>query len=353
MKPLKILVDITHPGHVHFFRPAMKIWQGKGYKLLVVARDKDVTLQLLDAYGYDYLCLSKARKGLVGLGRELLEHEGKLFRLIQRERPDILLEIAGTFIVHAGFLTRTPSLVFYDTEHARLSNSITYPFATKVITPDCYTKDEGKKHIRYAGYHELAYLHPKYFTPDPAILTVAGFTPNDRLFLLRFVSWHASHDIGHKGFSITGKRELVNRLNDLGRVIITSEAPLPPEFEPYRMQVSPSRIHDLLYYCALYIGEGGTMASMASEAAVLGVPSIFVSSLSAGSFEELKGRYGLLHPIDDEQEALDFAVKLATEEDVRTEYRQRRQRLLEDKIDVTAWLVDFVEQELKARPIHG
>ena len=134
----------------------MGIWQDKGYDLIVVARDKDVTLQLLDHYGFAYTVLSKARRGLAGLALELLEHEGRLLKLIRKERPDVLLEVAGTFIVHAAALTRTPALVFYDTEHARLSNAITYPFATRIITPDSYKDDLGRKHVRYNGYQELA-----------------------------------------------------------------------------------------------------------------------------------------------------------------------------------------------------
>ena len=93
----------------------MRIWRERGYEVTVAARDKDVTLPLLDRYGLDYIVLSKARTGLVGLALELLEHEGRLLKLILRVRPDVVLEIAGTFIVHAAALTRTPALVFSDT----------------------------------------------------------------------------------------------------------------------------------------------------------------------------------------------------------------------------------------------
>ena len=89
--------------------------------------------------------------------------------------------------------------MFYDTEHAHLSNAITFPFATRVITPECYRTDIGEKQIRYAGYQELAYLHPDRFQPDPGVLDELGFTSNEPYFVVRLVSWKASHDIGQRG----------------------------------------------------------------------------------------------------------------------------------------------------------
>ncbi|MFW9998329.1 MAG: hypothetical protein ACFFD4_40195, partial [Candidatus Odinarchaeota archaeon] len=60
-----------------------------------------------------------------------------------------------------------PVYVFYDTEHATISNLLAYPFATCIYVPRCYRKQIRWRHVRYSGYHELAYLHPKYFKPDP------------------------------------------------------------------------------------------------------------------------------------------------------------------------------------------
>ena len=51
----------------------------------------------------------------------------------------------------------------------------------------------------------------------------------------------------------------------------------------------------------LYIGEGGTMAS---EAAVLGIPSIFVNSLELGYLNELEKKYGLVFNFSDSKKAI-------------------------------------------------
>jgi predicted glycosyltransferase len=336
-----ILVDISHPAHVHFFRHAIDEWRERGHEVTIVSRDKDITLELLDQYGYRHTCLSRARRGLLGLGRELLEHEGRLYRLARSNPPDILVEIGGTFIVHAARLLGKPAVVFYDAENATISNAITYPFASAICTADCYRGWVGKGHIQYAGYHQLAYLHPHRFTPDPAVPARLGLNPQDTYFVVRFVGWQSGHDFGQRGFNQGSKIRLVKELERFGRVLITSEAPLPAELAHCRINLPSGLIHHLLAFSSLYIGESATMAS---ESVVLGVPAIFVSPVGRGYTDEQEQRYQMCFTIQDENRAIDQAVELLRRPNLGTEWQAKRHRLLQDKIDVTAWLVDFVEE---------
>lgn len=344
---MHILCDISHPAHVHFFRNAIDTWRTRGHKVTIAARDKDITLTLLDEYGYEYECLSQMRRGLIGLGLELLEHEGRLYKQSWRNPPDVFLEIGGTFIVHAAKLLRRPAIVFYDTEHAFVSNTITYPFASAVCTPACYQGDIGPKHVRYQGYHELAYLHPNWFEPNPEVLTEIGLKPDEPLFVTRFVGWEASHDVAQKGFSLAGKLKLVRALERYGRVIITSEADLPAELQPYQMRIAASKIHHLLAFATLYIGESATMAS---ESVVLGTPAIFVSPVGRGYTDEQENEYDMCYTISDKEEekAIAKALELVQCQNLKTEWAEKRRQLLAKKIDVTAWMVDFVEEYVEA-----
>ena len=61
---MKVLVDIIHPAHVHFFRNAISELQKKGHEVAVTARKKDVTIDLLENYGIPFTCLSEVGKGL-------------------------------------------------------------------------------------------------------------------------------------------------------------------------------------------------------------------------------------------------------------------------------------------------
>ena len=56
---MKILIDIGHPAHVHYFRNFIKIMKSRGHKLLVVARDREVVYDLLNYYSIEFISRGK------------------------------------------------------------------------------------------------------------------------------------------------------------------------------------------------------------------------------------------------------------------------------------------------------
>jgi predicted glycosyltransferase len=339
---MRILVDIMHPAHVHFFRNAIRLWE-KDHEVLVTSRDKEMTLDLLDRYGIENTCISRQASGLAGLFAELVKRDLRLYGIARKFKPDVLTGIAGVSVAHVGKVIGKPSVVFYDTETATLSNAITYPAASAICTPDCYMGDLGRKHVRYAGYHELAYLHPKRFTPDRSVLDGLGLG-DGKFFILRFVSWQASHDIPQKGLSPENKMKLLDLLKAKGRVFISSEAPLPPELEPYRLSAVPEKMHDLMAFSSMVIGEGATVAS---EAAMLGVPALYITKpgRGLGYTNELEEKYGLIYNFGIEQyeAALGKVEELLGKPDLADEWSSKHSRMLSDKIDVTEFVKRFVE----------
>ena len=339
---MRILIDISHPAHVHFFRNAISIWHNHGYTVRVVARDKDITCNLLQRFHIPYKVLSKARTGVLGWTGEMLVHIACLLPLVLTFRPHVMLQIGGIFVGPVGWLARRPAWAFTDTENAALSNFIAFRFAHKVFTPQCYKLDHGSKHLRYHGFHELAYLHPSRFVPDPSVLAPFGMKSGDPFFIVRFVAWQSAHDVGERGFSPANKIELVSELARHGRVFVSSEATLPPLLKPYASPIPVDRIHHFIAHATLVVGESATMAS---EAAVLGTPSVFVSRTGRGYTDAQERRYGLVFNFKDTEQAK--AIKMV-KEIVATSYpkdywQKKRQRLLEDSIDVTGWLVKMVE----------
>ena len=353
---MRILVDIVHPAHVHFFRNAIYEWKADGHELLVTARDKDLTYELLHLYGIDFTPTGSAGVGLAGTAWELLRRFGLFWNLCRRFRPDVMLGIAGPGMAHVGWARGIPSLVFTDTENATLSNRITFPFATRILTPSCYEAEvPAKKHMTYDGYHELAYTHPDRFIPDPSILSAWDLQEDDDFLVVRFVSWGAMHDLKDHGF--TDVLGLVEELQAFGRVLITSEAELPPELEPLRIQAAPHQIHHLLAFARLFIGESATMAS---ESATLGTPAIFVSTSTRGYTNEEEHVYGLVRTFSDpetgQRDALRAAIELLADPETPARSAECRRRLLADKIDVTAFLLDLVkayapEREREPKPV--
>ncbi len=338
---MRILVDIGHPGHVHFYRHAILELKRRGHDILVCARDKDVTLGLLQHYRFPYRILSRMGQGTIGLAQEFIKRELALMRIVKSFDPHVVTAIGGLFIAPVSRLLGKPSIVFTDSEPVPLDNYLTYPFASLVCTPDCFLKELKCRHLKYEGYHELAYLHPQHFEPDPGVLKEIGVSEGEPFILLRFVAWKATHDIGQQGFSLAFKEKLIQTLSRYGRVLISSESRLPASLEPYRFHLPPHRIHHALYYASLFIGDGATMAT---EAGLLGTPAIRSSSmaLNMGNFIELMN-YDLVLSYKDPEKALQSAVRLLKDGNAKETWKQRREDLLSAKIDVTAYMVDLIE----------
>lgn len=340
---MRFVIDILHPAHVHFFRNFVAEMETRGHEFLVTVRDKEIAVDLLRAYAIPHRVISRQARGSVALAAELAARTARFWRLARPFRPDYLLGIMGPTIALAGKALPAKTVIFYDTEMATVTNWFAYPLADAVCTPTCYQKRVGRNHVTYPGYHELTYLHPDRFTPDPGVLAAHGLAGDRPLYVVRFVSWEASHDVGERGFSLAHKERLVERLAARGRVLITSEAPLPESLRPYRLALPVEAIHHVLAFADLLVGESATMAS---EAAVLGTHALFVSKTGRGYTDEQEADYGLVHNFTDRQAdaALAEVDRLLALDDLKEDARRRRRRLLAEKIDVTAWMVDFFER---------
>lgn len=340
---MKLLIDILHPAHVNFFRHFIKIMEKRGHTIVVTAREKDVATQLLDAYQIPYTTLSSLKKGFLNLGLELLSRTNKLRKVIKKEKPDLLVGVMGPSIALAGKMCGIPKLVFYNNETASLTNSFVYRLADQYITSTSYEQKVPRNHITYKGYHELAYLHPNYFTPDPKKLKTLGLSSKEKYFVLRFVSWQSSHDVGAAGFQ--DKIAFVKELEKYGKVVISAEKSLqlPSELAKYVLSIPPHHLPDVVAFAHLYVGES---ASVASDAACLGVPSIYLANTKRGYTNEQKKLFGLVHNYTGQQEALHKALEIAqrSKEEVRQEYQLKRQKMLSYTVDVTEWMVKHVEE---------
>jgi predicted glycosyltransferase len=92
----------------------------------------------------------------------------------------------------------------------------------------------------------------------------------------------------------------------------------------------------------MYIGEGGTMAT---EASLLGTPSIYISTFAnkLGNFKELEEKYELLYSFSNETEALEKIKHLLSLNNLKQKWDSKRDALLQEKIDVTRFMIDIVE----------
>jgi predicted glycosyltransferase len=340
---MNIVVDIGHPAHVHFFKYFIWEIEKRGHIVLITATNKDVTLRLLDAYGFKYINLGSYGKTSIKKALNIPLMDIKMYKRVKSFKPDLFLGITPVRGSHVAAMLKKPCIAFDDTEHSKYEIFLYKPFVKTILTPNCFIKNLGKKQIRYQGFHELAYLHPNYFKPDSTILNKICITEMDIFFILRFVSWSAGHDAGQHGLTLEGKRRLIQKLSTHGRVLITSEGPLPKEFEGYHLNIEPELFHHVLSRASLCISEGGTTAT---EAAVLGVPTIHISTLAkhCGNFRELQERYGLLFHEDNEKVVIEMAIAIINQENIKQRWAIKRGKLLEDKIDLTSFMVDLISR---------
>ncbi len=339
---MRILFDIGHPAHVHFFRNPIRLLKEKGHAILVTSRDKEVTHRLLDSLSIPHISLStQAKGGMLGLLRELAIRDYRLYRQVRDFKPDRMAAIGGIFIAHVGALTGIPSLVFYDTENAHLQNALTYPLATRVIVPSCYEgRVPERKTIRYPGYHELSYLRPGYFSPDRLLAARNGLAESGDTFLIRLVSWKASHDLHEHGWDHELLDFVVRQLKARGKVLISSEQTLPDAFANYLYQGNPADLHHVMAFCRGLIGESATMAS---ECAALGVPAVYAALTGRGYTNEQERRYGLVRNVRTlDRESLQAAVDWLLDYDRETA-QAARERLLAETIDVARFVAGFIE----------
>lgn len=343
---MKLLIDINHPAHVHVFRHAALHWQSRGDSVYFTAADKDVALRLLDAYQLPYEIISVRRPGKFYLALELLSRTRKLIQIGRRYKPDVILSVGSPTAAFASKMLGVPHITFDDTEDSVGQAWLYRPFTRTICVPDCFGRDFGKKMVRYAGYHELAYLHPSRFIPDAS--KIAPLKPDETFFVVRFIHFDAAHDVGERGLSQVGREKLLNLLLAHGPVVLSLEKNPPvliyprphKEGETPQTVLDADAMHHFLAFATMYVGEGVTAAS---EAAVLGTPSILINTRQMGYILEQQNKYHLGYIFDDEQAALGKVEKMLRQDDLKAVWQCRRQVMLRDKTDVTAWMVELVD----------
>ena len=324
---MNILFDMNHPADVHQFKFVIKELQKK-HKVIVVARNKECTYELLKANKIKFI----PRKGydsIIGKIGGILLINFKLYKIAKKFKPDIFVGSSGNlYVAQVGKILKKPVIIFDDTEHATFQKMLCFPFASTIVTPDTYKQNLGKKQIKYPGSKELSYLDKKYFKPDDKIEKEIKKKNNQKIIFLRLVSWEANHDLGKKG--INNPIRLIEELNKFGKVLVSSEKKIDKRINKYSIQIPHYKLHDFLYFSDLVISEGGTVAV---EAATLGIPTIYVNKLRMGYSDNLVNK-GLIKQITDEKKIIETAKLILTNNNVK--------KRLNTKIDLVKFMSKLI-----------
>jgi len=349
---MKILIDIGHPAHVHYFKNFISIMTNRGHDFCVTARNKEVVFKLLEHYNINYITRGTGGKGLFKKLIYILKADFIIFKSAKHFKPDLFLSFGSPYAAHVAWLTRKPHIAFDDTDHAPFEHALYVPFTKCIITPIGYLKDFKKKHIRLNSYMELCSTHAHFFKPDISSLKKLELNENEKYVIIRLVSWNASHDINLKGISNDNLLKLIGILEKKFRIIITSESKLSPQLTKYQFNLSPELMHQALYFADLFIGESLTMSI---EAITLGTPAFAITNAIAGvTNEQIKD--GVLKKFENAEELIEEVKKTIEIADYKLNFKKKISPIISSKTNITDFMVWFVEKfpesfiKMKANP---
>ena len=348
---MKILFYCGHPAHYHLVKNVEMLLKQKRYDTFYAIKSKDILEKLLLDDNHEYYSISSLNSSnLFGKYYDSIVRIIKHIIFIKKNNFDLLVGTSWENSVVTKIF-KIPSICLNE-DDANVVPSFSknaYPNASSILTPDvCNNGKFESKSIKYSGYHELSYLHPNHFQPNFNVVKKYNFTKNN-YFIIRFAKLNAHHDKGIRGINDKIAIKLVELLNRYGEVIITSEKKIISELEPYRINIVPTDMHHVLAYAKIYIGDSQTMAA---EAGVLGTPFIrfndFVGKI--GYLNELENKYklGFGFKTDQTEEMFNKIKGLLNTSNLKEEWKKRRQKMLADKIDVTAFMVWFIENYPKS-----
>ena len=341
---MRILIDIGHPAHVHYFKYLIKDLSSHN-QIIITTKKNSLITSLLDYYGLNYIIIGEKGKSVLGKAIKQINFTKKICKIVKEQKTDLLMGVSVS-IAQASKIHSIQS-IYFDDDDLKASPLTAYlgtPFATVILSPDSLGYENTRNAIYYPGTHELAYLHPKRFNPNPGVLEKNGLSIDDKYYILRFNAFKAHHDINEGGMNLNQKRQLIKLLEQYGKVFITTEKEIDPEFERYRIPIKPYEMHNFLAFSQMLVSDSQTMSS---EAAVLGIPSFrcntFAGRLSI--LEEEEKRYGLTYGYLPRQFdwMLEAIERVLQDTETKAKWSIKRNRMLEDKIDVTAFWIWFID----------
>lgn len=344
---MKILVYFGHPAQYLFLREAIRRLISKGFQVKILIKTKDVLENLLIQSGLEYTNILPQERGKtkLSIAYSLLKRNLVLLPIFLRFKPNLVIGTDAA-IAQMGMLLNINRITITEDDYAVIKTlgDLSYPFAQTILCPEvCSVGKWNAKKIGYAGYMKLGYLHPNVFRPDKKV--VEEYKLKKDYVIIRLAKLTAHHDFGIKGISYDFLEKLISIIHSKSmQVYISSEDTLDDKYKKYLLKINPKDIHHVLSFASLLICDS---QSMSVEAAMLGVPSLRYSSFSGriSVLEELERIYELTFGINPEHPEILISKleELLAMSNLREEFQSRKVKMLADKIDVTPFLVWFLE----------
>lgn len=345
---MKILIDINHPAHVHYFRNFIKLMEAKGHEFYVINRDSQMINQLLDIYGIEHTIRNKRpkKKGTIFSIINLVRMTLWCIRKSLRFHPDMYIGFASSACAITSWIFRKPCILMDDTEHNAMNHHIYMPVCSAVLTPFYFYKDLQKgnkvkrnKQFRFNAYVEQLYLHSAFYKKNNQVLKELGVKPLEYV-IVRYISYDAHHDLVVRPMPEESKKKIIMEIAKHFRVLLSLEKDDSDSFyDEYVLRISPQKMHDLEAHAKFMVTEGATMAS---ESFVHGVPYLYINPLKCGYIDYQCEHYPeRCFQTTDREEALNI-IRQLTMTNIDSEAEKKKVEAL--TINPTDFLMRFVDE---------
>lgn len=325
-------VAVRHPEHARFYRPVVDELFDRSHDVSILVREHGHTTDLLSRAGLSYTVLAGDPSTRSELVTGHLRYEAGLLARARRRGVDVLTAIGGRSVSHVAPLAGARSVVFLDWEPSRVDRAVA-ALADAVCTPPFLSGAFGANQVVYDGLHELSYLpaertaygdggtDPSVGPDDAALVGIVGATDPD-------AAWVAA---------------VRDRLAARGRAVVVSDAnDSAPDDAQDRSgttdaPTSADDVRPLLARADVCVSDRGTLTT---EAALLGCPVVHVGS-APRRCRYLRDEYDLVVTAP-AGEAHDRVEEILADESAASTWQRRRERVLDDSIDVPVRTADLV-----------
>lgn len=338
----------AHPSQVWVLAPVAREVAAFA-DILWIVRDKDKSSRIASLLGFEVITIPGSAGGLAGTGLEFLGNLIRCLRLTCMLGIDLWVTKYGCGNMAARLMGRR-SLAFNDDDAdlVPVIAATSYPFADAILAPRRTRMGRFERKTKhYDSFHELAYLHPNRFTPDPGIRAELGLARGEPFIIVRKCLLKAHHDWGVSGIDDDFSSRIIETAAGRARVFISGETGIGSRYDHLKLPLREDRIHHALAHASVVISGGQTMAA---EAAELGTPVIHVNTFAhrLSYLKELE-EMGLLDSYGPEEKdravsRLDEILSSANPESVRA---ARRDLLLSRKEDPVPLFVDTIRSLLE------
>jgi uncharacterized protein len=340
-KQKKLLFYFGHPAQYHFLKLTVNRLRETGHDIKILIKSKDILEDILKESKEEYFnILPEGRdESKMGIFLGLLRRDFRLLMYVYNKKIDLMIGTDPS-LSHIGWLLRIPVITVLedDIDVVPALARLTFPFTNHIVVPEVVRVGRFiKKKIGYNGYMKLAYLHPKYFSSGVPVTSKP-------YFLIRLSGLNAYHDRGINGLNEQLLDRIIAKISEKGDVFISSEKKLNTKYARYILKIEYNDLHRFLSNAEMLISDS---QSMSMEAAMLGIPSIRFSDFAGriSVLEELERKYHLTFgiPASKPQQLIEKIDELLNINDHKAIFKKRREDMLSEKIDVTGFMIWFIE----------